>query len=60
MLIKSVKKILENNRDVAYFIGGAMAVYLLNSLTHNASLITGEEMIWMLLALFYKATVIKY
>lgn len=37
------------------FLSAALMVYLLNSLTHNASLVTGDEHIWMLYGLLIKS-----
>lgn len=34
--------------SISYFISTALIIFLINSMTHNASLITGEEFVWIL------------
>jgi hypothetical protein len=41
--------------NIRILLGGSLVVYLLNSLTHNSSLITGDEFIWILYILLIKA-----
>ena len=59
MLIYSIqsllKKNIRQNSAISFFIAGALTVFLLNSLTHNLSLVTGEEFIWVLYALLIKS-----
>lgn len=57
MLVQASKVIfrkIEKNK-FSFFLAAALLVYLLNSLTHNASLVTGDEYIWMLFALLTKS-----
>lgn len=46
------KKIADTN-PACFFAGLAYLAYTLNSLTHNRSIVTGDEVIWMLWGLFY-------
>jgi O-antigen ligase len=46
------RKIADTN-PVCFFTGLAYVAYTLNSLVHNRSIVTGDEVIWMLWGLFY-------
>lgn len=46
------RKIADTN-PVCFFAGLAYVAYTLNSLVHNRSIVTGDEVIWMLWGLFY-------
>lgn len=46
------RKIADTN-PVCFFAGLAYIAYTLNSLVHNRSIVTGDEVIWMLWAAFY-------
>jgi O-antigen ligase len=61
MLRKSVNAILGKNayQNPSFFIGIALIVYLLNSLTHNSSLVSGDEFIWILFAMLVKSQSIE-
>ena len=49
VLTKKIEKI----NPVCFFAGLAYLAFTLNSLGHNRSVVTGDEMLWMLWALFY-------
>lgn len=61
MIVKNVKAILEKNalQNPSFYISTAMIVYLLNSLTHNSSLVSGDENIWILFAMVVKSQAIE-
>lgn len=61
MLRQSVNAILRKNalQNPSFFIGIALIVYLLNSLTHNSSLVSGDEFIWILFAMLVKSQSIE-
>jgi O-antigen ligase len=61
MLRKSVNAILGKNahQNPSFFISIALIVYLLNSLTHNSSLVSGDEFIWILFAMLIKSQSIE-
>jgi len=46
------KKIVDTN-PVCFFTALAYLAYTLNSLVHNRSIVTGDEVIWMLWAVFF-------
>jgi hypothetical protein len=46
------RKIADTN-PVCFFTGLAYVAYTLNSLVHNRSIVTGDEVIWILWATFY-------
>jgi hypothetical protein len=43
------------DKSLSYFISLMIIAFLLNSLTHNSSLVTGEEKIWIYFALLIKS-----
>lgn len=57
MISKSVHAILGKNgiHSPSFFIGISLIVYLFNSLTHNSSLVSGDEYIWLLFAMLVKS-----
>jgi hypothetical protein len=57
MIIKSVRVIFKKNslQNTSFFISISLIVYLLNSLTHNSSLVSGDEFIWILFSLLVKS-----
>lgn len=59
MLIQGVKIILSklHYNSTSFFIAGSLAIYLLNSLTHNASLVSGDEIIWILYIMLLKSNI---
>lgn len=61
MLRQSVNAILRKNalQNPSFFIGIALIVYLLNSLAHNSSLVSGDEFIWILFAMLVKSQSIE-
>ena len=50
LLINCIAYLINNNKPTLY-IAIALIIYLLNSLTHNKSLVTGDEVIWILFGL---------
>lgn len=52
MLFKALREIY-NNYYPQTFIAVTLLIFLLNSLTHNRSLVTGDETIWILYGLLY-------
>lgn len=50
LLIRCIACLINNNKPTLY-IAIALIIYLLNSLTHNKSLVTGDDVIWILLGL---------
>ena len=57
MIFKSLKILFTSLsiNNMSFFIGGSLLVYLINSLTHNSSLVTGDEHIWILFFLLLKS-----
>lgn len=47
------KRRIADTNTVCFFTGMAYVAYTLNSLVHNRSIVTGDEVIWMLWATFY-------
>lgn len=40
--------------EFGFFISGSLMIYILNSFVHNSSLVTGDEVIWILFALLVR------
>ncbi len=61
MMIKSFKSILgkDSYKNPSFFIGTSLVVYLLNSLMHNSSLVSGDGFIWILFALLVKSQIVE-
>jgi O-antigen ligase len=61
MIRKSVNVILGKNtiQNSSFFVGISLIVYLLNSLAHNSSLVSGDEFIWLLFAMLVKSQSIE-
>lgn len=61
ILIRSLRPVWNfKSNDFSHYskyLGGALVIYMLNSLTHNASLITGDEFIWILFVLLVKSDI---
>ena len=55
MIGKILQKLTSPHSTASMAIGGAVLVYLLNSITHNSSLVTGEEIIWITYILYLKS-----
>jgi hypothetical protein len=53
------KREFSNRLNPSFFIAAALGIYLMNSLTHNASLVTGSEFIWVLYILLVKSVSIE-
>jgi len=52
-LWKVLRRKIADTNPVCFFAGLAYLANTLNSLTHNRSIVTGDEVIWMLWGLFY-------
>lgn len=52
-LWRVLTKKIERTNPVCFFAGLAYVAFTLNSFVHNKSIVTGDEMLWMLWALFY-------
>jgi hypothetical protein len=52
-LWRVLRKKINKTDPVCFFAGLTYVAFTLNSLLHNKSIVTGDEMVWMLWALFY-------
>lgn len=55
LLFTSLRAVTNRGLNSSTFIGAALGIQLLNSLTHNSSLVTGDETIWILYALLLRS-----
>ena len=61
MMFKSFKSIFgkASHNNPSFFISTSLVVYLLNSLMHNSSLVSGDGFIWILFALLVKSQIVE-
>lgn len=52
-LWRVLRRKIHKTDTICFFAGLAYVAFTLNSLVHNKSIVTGDEMVWMLWALFY-------
>ena len=52
-LKRALRSKITDTNHICFFAALAYVAYTLNSLVHNRSIVTGDEVIWMLWALFY-------